>query len=81
MILTRDAVRVRLLLNKVPWSKNLAYDIQSGHCMHFLKITTTRQQRLLRIENILTMILHLTIWVIFLDEADGVANGFFEAES
>ena len=26
---------------KIPWSKNLAYDIRSGQGMHFLEITTT----------------------------------------
>ena len=43
--------------------------------------TTFFKQRLLWIENILTMILHLTVWGIFLDEADGGANGVFKGES
>ena len=61
---------------KIPWSKNLAYNIQSGKSMYFLKMTTT-----LWIEIYCTNILHLTIWFIYLDEADGVAKGFSEAES
>ena len=62
----------------------LAYGIRSGQGMYFLKITTTRhQQRLFVVENILlyTKTLQLTVWSIFLDQAYGVANGFFEAES
>ena len=61
----------------------LAYAIRSGQGMYFVKITTTRhQQRLLLVDNILyTKVLQLTIWSILLDEAYGVANGFFEAES
>ena len=46
----------------------LAYDIQTGQGMYFLKVTTTRhQQRLLLVENILyTKTLKLTIWSTFL---------------